>query len=125
MGTKFAGAKRINEPIFNVATIYFFTDKDSLISAYKKMNLEQDDLDWFEGCQLNINHTVNDYVKRHVFICVFNNDLSTLMHEINHATFQILGIAGIQIEHYKDGANEAFCYLSQYLFKECSRYMNR
>ena len=125
MVTKFAGANRIKEPIFDVATIYFFTNMDSLVSAYKKMQIDQDDLSWFEGCQLSITHTVGGIEKRYIFICVFNNDLSTLMHEVNHATFQILGLAGVSIEHYKDGVNEAFCYLSQYLFKECSRHMGK
>lgn len=50
------------------------------------------------------------------FVGVFNNRLSTLVHEINHICFFLLAHVGVPVE--PGAPNEAFCYLSGYLFNE-------
>lgn len=53
------------------------------------------------------------------------NDISYAVHEILHATFNILDFVGV--EYYQNGSNETFTYLIEYITKEVftlNNYLN-
>src|ERR1044072_6383802 len=57
------------------------------------------------------------YEKGSVYLVgVFNNAMGVLVHELGHTAFKILRDCGIPADYT---AQEAFCYLIEYLYEQC------
>lgn len=62
----------------------------------------------------------NNYIH---LVGVFNRSRSTLVHELSHACFHILGRVGIATPCGEK--NEAFCYLLDTLYEECESHLRK
>lgn len=52
---------------------------------------------------------------------VFDGRVATLVHELSHCAFNILGRAGVPVKDYE--ANEAYAYLLDTLYTESMKYI--
>lgn len=66
----------------------------------------------YKGCQITLENKKDGGVI--YLIGIFDNSAQTMVHECSHATFDILGRAGVPVEN--DRPNEAFCYMIDWLF---------
>lgn len=51
---------------------------------------------------------------------IFDNEISTIIHELNHVCIKVFTFIGMNVNLE---TQEAFCYLHQYLFEQCIRYL--
>jgi hypothetical protein len=104
--------KKIDVSIYGMV-IYLTSSKKQFSECVKWVNVEKKRL--YCGCSMHIENQ-----KGHSFILigVFNNELSTLVHECSHASFQILKWAEVDAN---EGSNEAFCYLNGYIFDQAMK----
>lgn len=97
-------------PLFKCGRVFLFTDRQVLADATEALGVESDDLD---GC-LGISRQISGPDGEYAFVVgVFDNDVTTLVHELAHVTFNILTRVGVTVE--ANAANETFCYMQEEL----------
>ena len=52
---------------------------------------------------------------------VYEKDSSVLVHETNHAAFNVVNYIGARISN---DTEEVICYLQQYIYKECKKFLD-
>lgn len=98
------------------AKVWFTTDKTKFSKKRKELTGRTDDVTDSRGvCSSDDNHG-------NMVIGLFDVNSSTLVHELSHATINILEYVGIPITHQ---TSEAFCYLLGSLHEQCNNYLNK
>lgn len=93
--------------------VYIFDNKEKMRQAEEYLRKKPCELSPGTGRAMQL---LNEDGSGIVFLVgVFNGSTSTLVHELAHAAFFILGEAGVPVENY--GTNEAYCYLLDSLFE--------
>lgn len=98
--------------------IYFFTDKEKYKKHLLKNQNHEDDLNGFDGRTLYLE---DEEFNRVIYIGVFNNDVTSLAHECNHAVIFLYNVFSLDV---KDSNGEHFCYMHQKLMKDCLKWLD-
>jgi len=98
-------------------TVFVFDDKEKLLRfILRRMigsaKVMREDLDESRGITY-----VNDH-RSEVYIGVFDGEGPTLVHEIVHAAFSILGYSAVKVQPQEC---EALAYLVEHISRECSK----
>lgn len=105
-------SKELDIPIYGGKVLYFKTQKQ-LDKAVHCLDLPAEEFgDQAAGKCIYMEDTNGASL---YFVCVFDGLRSTLVHELGHLTFYVLGRAGIDA---RDSGGEAYCYLHGYLSRE-------
>ncbi|QKJ88029.1 hypothetical protein PMPD1_3096 [Paramixta manurensis] len=108
-------------PLFNSANIYLCRSKDEWIQAEASIGLPPADLSVSVG---RCRQFVNDATGENLYLIgVFDNSLSTLVHECAHATFYCCSDVGVTTN--PGDANEPYCYLLDRMFSHFSQFMQQ
>jgi hypothetical protein len=119
---------QIHIPIYEQYIDVWFGDKDECKKALEKKKLPKDCIDFFYETMNKSNGASCQYrdeiynlfwmpdVPKDIF------DLSTFVHEIEHGTFYILDYVGVKHDMNSD---EAFAYLSGYIFGEIYKIVDK
>lgn len=99
-------------PIYGVQVVFSNSEK-KFAKIAKMHNIEKDVHELPAGMTALVQNVEDGTYK--ILVGVFDKDLSTLVHELGHATMFILNTVGIDPT---DSAGETFCYLQGYLFNE-------
>jgi len=105
-------------PIYG-GTVRAFSDKNELIKAYNKLSArEKQSSDSFPDveCSGMVFPTISKDGSLDFLVGVFDNDITTLVHECGHLA--IFVFEQIRCEITGD-TSEPFCYLLEYLVRQC------
>lgn len=110
----FVKCPKVDIPLYG-GTIFFYADVNEYKAACIAIGSD------FNGpCVGQFIAAENDSGSVIYLIGVFNNSLTTLVHEVCHVAISIIRRAGFRPEN---GNGEPFCYLTDYLFQELSKYV--
>jgi hypothetical protein len=107
--------KRFLVPLFG-GEVNVFRNKDKMNKAHLALGLEEIDFTGNVGIARNLSHTGTGEVL--YLVGWFDEKQTTLVHELAHLTFYVLGNAGVPVEN-NGAANETYCYLLDNLFEMC------
>lgn len=88
--------------------VEFIFDEAKYIRKYKKLKGVTPELSRTDGCTYYVHES-------YIIVGIFNKDVVTLVHEINHIAIYTLGYVGLPIT---DESSEAFTYVVDYLLRE-------
>lgn len=97
--------------------VYFFTDRKKFEKELLKNTSVEDDTTLMDGRCLYLQGSEGHNV---VYIGVFEDDVSILSHECNHAV--LYAFKSFSINPF-DSMGEIFCYMQQKLFSDCLTWM--
>lgn len=114
--TKWPKLPRFFVPLFQSANIYLARSQEEWCQACQHLGVDSGGIEMLAGActQYQSNLTGENLY----LIGVFNNDISTLIHECAHATFYCCRDVGVTID--TGAANETYCYL---LDRMCSAFL--
>lgn len=99
-------------PLFNCADIYLCRSRGEWVQAEMAIGVPLADVSMNKGiCR----HFVDDTTGMHLYLIgVFDNSISTLVHECAHAAFYCCSDVGVTINPSE--ANETYCYILDRMF---------
>lgn len=99
-------------PLFHCANIYLCRSKEEWIQAERCLGVDDADLSFANG---RVRHFSNEDTGGNLYLVgVFDNSISTLVHECAHATFYCCSDVGVTTN--PADANETYCYLLDRMF---------
>jgi hypothetical protein len=109
-------SKAITPELFNAGIIELHTTRKSLIKSMRKAGIPCDD-DYLTDV---IGACVHDYLESNsvMYIYVGDGKLTSLIHELFHATIRYLAYVGVPVQ--TNEANETYAYFIEYLTREFS-----
>lgn len=90
--------------------VYLTTSRDAFVLACRACGVEDDKAD-SAGAALDGHHP---RLGRVYVIGVFDKDILTLQHEVNHVALDVIANCGFDAHN---GRGEPFCYLAEMIFK--------
>ncbi|WP_288654648.1 MULTISPECIES: hypothetical protein [Pantoea] len=110
--TKWPKLPRFFVPLFHCANIYLCVTKDEWQQAISNLNQPEQNLSFSNGRTM---HFCNESTGENLYLIgVFDQSISTLVHECAHATFYCCSDVGVSIR--TDQPNETYCYLLDRMF---------
>ena len=113
---------KVNIPVYNTAVHFVVAESIAKIASsfpsYEKY-IKEIEGDYFFDDATGLFIIINN--KRYVFL-EDTLDTNTVIHEILHATINILTEKGVRLT---DSSEEAYCYLHGYLFSEYSKKIQK
>lgn len=113
---KWPKVPRFFVPLFHCANVYLCRSKEEWVQAESALGVPLADISMLNGiCQ----HFVNEAAGENLYLIgVFDNRISTLVHECAHATFYCCHDVGVTVDTGE--ANETYCYLwTEWLANSC------
>ncbi|PNK64550.1 hypothetical protein A6J33_018060 [Pantoea sp. FDAARGOS_194] len=108
-------------PLFNTANIYLARTRDEWVQAEKSLGVDAGSLSFALG---RCRHYHNESTGENMYLIgVFDNNLSTLVHECAHATFYCCSDVGVTVK--TDEPNETYCYLLDRMFSHFLPYIKQ
>lgn len=99
-------------PLFECANVYLCRSKEEWMQAEACIGVTPANLSTSVGrCRQFVNDTTGENL---YLIGVFDNRLTTLVHECAHATFYCCSDVGVSVQ--TDQPNETYCYLLDRMF---------
>ncbi|HDG1686905.1 hypothetical protein [Kluyvera cryocrescens] len=108
-------------PLFHCANVYLCRSKDEWQQSESAIGVPPSDISFNNGvCR----HFFDDVTGENVYLIgVFDNSVSTLVHECAHATFYCCNDVGVTID--TGTANETYCYLLDRMFSAFLPYIKQ
>lgn len=108
-------------PLFNSANIYLCVTREQWQQALANLDVAPQNLSFSNGRTMHFRDDANG--GNMYLIGVFDQSISTLVHECAHATFYCCHDVGIAVE--TDKANETYCYLLDRMFSHFLPYLKQ
>ena len=110
--TKWPKLPRFLVPLFQCANIYLCVTKDEWQQSLLSLNQPEQNLSFANGRTM---HFCDEATGENLYLIgVFDNSISTLVHECAHAAFYCCSDVGVPI--HTDQPNETYCYLLDRMF---------
>lgn len=110
--TKWPKLPRFFVPLFHCANVYLCRSKEEWQQAEKALGVSLADVRMFNGA---CRHFFDDVTGENVYLIgVFDNSVSTLVHECAHVSFYVCSDVGVTTK--PEDANETYCYLLDRMF---------
>lgn len=99
-------------PLFHCANVYLCVTKAEWQQAIFSLNQPEQNLSFSNGRTM---HFCNESTGENLYLVgVFDNSISTLVHECAHAAFYCCSDVGVSVQ--TDQPNETYCYLLDRMF---------
>lgn len=112
---------KMRVPLFNCGTIIFCRSKAEFDYFYQSVDAEKPDTYPLNGLSSTYIHTKTN--QRLFLVALFNNEISTLAHEISHTAFSICDLVGVEVK--EGNANETFCYLVSNIMEFALKHLEK
>ena len=107
-------------PLFQSAHVYLATTREQFQHADKFLGGSVDERPFNSGMASNYENT--DTGERCYLIGVFDNQISTLVHECAHVCFYVCSDVGVTTR--PEDANETYCYMLDRMFSHFLPFIN-